>query len=128
MTEYHYIRCREASIEYKKLVKSYGEFDYGGLRLFIHKAHPAKWPYVISEVSSGISVLVGLKKPTVAAAKLFLARNLTKEQDQALDLLSKQRILKEYRRKKLEGLPHRRAVANDILMALEETMVSGCPF
>ena len=128
MTEYHYIRCREAGIEYKKLVRSYGEFDYGGVRLFIHKAQPAKWPYVISEVDSGLSVIVGLKKPTVAAAKLYLARNLTEEQDRALEVFSQQRLLKAYRRRKLEDLPHRKEVLQDILFALEETMASGVPF
>lgn len=128
LTEYHYIRCREAGIEYKKLVRSYGEFEYGGLKLFIHKAQPAKWPYGISEVSSGLSVVCGLKKPTVAAAKLYLARNLTEEQDRALDLFSQQRLLRAYRRKRLEDLPHRREVLQDILFALEETMTSGVPF
>jgi hypothetical protein len=128
MKEYHYIRCREAGIEYKKLVRSYGEFEYGGLKLFIHKAQPAKWPYVISEVSSGLSIACGLKKPTVAAAKLYLARNLTEEQDRALDLFSQQRLLRAYRRKRLEDLPHRREVLQDILFALEETMTSGFPF
>ena len=128
MKEFHYIRCKEVGIEYKKLVRSYGEFEYGGLKLFIHKAQPAKWPYVISEVSSGMSIACGLKKPTVAAAKLYLARNLTEEQDRALDLFSKQRLLRAYRRKRLEDLPHRREVEKDILFALEEQMMSTIPF
>lgn len=128
MKEFHYIRCKEVGIEYKKLVRSYGEFEYGGLKLFIHKAQPAKWPYVISEVSSGLSIACGLKKPTVAAAKLYLARNLTEEQDRALDLFSKQRLLRAYRRKRLEDLPHRREVEKDILFALEEQMMSTLPF
>lgn len=128
MKEFHYIRCKEVGIEYKKLVRSYGEFEYGGLKLFIHKAQPAKWPYVISEVSSGLSIACGLKKPTVAAAKLYLARNLTEEQDRALDLFSKQRLLRAYRRKRLEDLPHRREVEKDILFALEEQMMSTIPF
>ena len=128
MKEFHYIRCKEVGIEYKKLVRSYGEFEYGGLKLFIHKAQPAKWPYVISEVSSGMSIACGLKKPTVAAAKLYLARNLTEEQDRALDLFSQQRLLRAYRRKRLEDLPHRREVEKDILFALEEQMMSTIPF
>ena len=128
MKEFHYIRCKEVGIEYKKLVRSYGEFEYGGLKLFIHKAQPAKWPYVISEVSSGMSIACGLKKPTIAAAKLYLARNLTEEQDRALDLFSKQRLLRAYRRKRLEDLPHRREVEKDILFALEEQMMSTIPF
>lgn len=128
MKEFHYIRCKEVGIEYKKLVRSYGEFEYGGLKLFIHRAQPAKWPYVISEVSSGLSITCGLKKPTVAAAKLYLARNLTEEQDRALDLFSKQRLLRAYRRKRLEDLPHRREVEKDILFALEEQMMSTIPF
>ena len=128
MKEFHYIRCKEVGIEYKKLVRSYGEFEYGGLKLFIHKAQPAKWPYVISEVSSGMSIACGLKKPTVAAAKLYLARNLTEEQDRALDLFSRQRLLRAYRRKRLEDLPHRREVEKDILFALEEQMMSTIPF
>ena len=128
MKEFHYIRCKEVGIEYKKLVRSYEEFEYGGLKLFIHKAQPAKWPYVISEVSSGLSIACGLKKPTIAAAKLYLARNLTEEQDRALDLFSKQRLLRAYRRKRLEDLPHRREVEKDILFALEEQMMSTIPF
>ena len=128
MKEFHYIRCKEVGIEYKKLVRSYGEFEYGGLKLFIHRAQPAKWPYVISEVSSGLSIACGLKKPTVAAAKLYLARNLTDEQDRALDLFSRQRLLRAYRRKRLEDLPHRREVEKDILFALEEQMMSTIPF
>ena len=128
MKEFHYIRCKEVGIEYKKLVRSYGEFEYGGLKLFIHKARPAKWPYAISEVSSGMSIACGLKKPTIAAAKLYLARNLTEEQDRALDLFSKQRLLRAYRRKRLEDLPHRREVEKDILFALEEQMMSTIPF
>lgn len=128
MKEFHYIRCKEVGIEYKKLVRSYGEFEYGGLKLFIHRAQPAKWPYVISEVSSGLSIACGLKKPTIAAAKLYLARNLTEEQDRALDLFSKQRLLRAYRRKRLEDLPHRREVEKDILFALEEQMMSTIPF
>ena len=128
MKEFHYIRCKEVGIEYKKLVRSYGEFEYGGLKLFIHKAQPSKWPYVRSEVSSGLSVACGLKKPTVAAAKLYLARNLTEEQDRALDLFSRQRLLRAYRRKRLEDLPHRREVEKDILFALEEQMMSTLPF
>lgn len=128
MKEFHYIRCKEVGIEYKKLVRSYGEFEYGGLKLFIHKAQPAKWPYVISEVSSGLSIACGLKKSTVAAAKLYLARNLTEEQDRALDLFSQQRLLRAYRRKRLEDLPHRREVEKDILFALEEQMMSTIPF
>lgn len=128
MKEFHYIRCKEVGIEYKKLVRSYGEFEYGGLKLFIHRAQPAKWPYVISEVSSGLSIACGLKKPTIAAAKLYLARNLTEEQDRALDLFSRQRLLRAYRRKRLEDLPHRREVEKDILFALEEQMMSTIPF
>ena len=128
MKEFHYIRCKEVGIEYKKLVRSYGEFEYGGLKLFIHKAQPAKWPYVISEVSSGLSIACGLKKSTVAAAKLYLARNLTEEQDRALDLFSRQRLLRAYRRKRLEDLPHRREVEKAILFALEEQMMSTLPF
>lgn len=128
MKEFHYIRCKEVGIEYKKLVRSYGEFEYGGLKLFIHRAQPAKWPYVISEVSSGLSIACGLKKSTVAAAKLYLARNLTEEQDRALDLFSRQRLLRAYQRKRLEDLPHRREVEKDILFALEEQMMSTLPF
>ena len=128
MKEFHYIRCKEVGIEYKKLVRSYGEFEYERLKLFIHKAQPAKWPYVISEVSSGLSIACGLKKSTVAAAKLYLARNLTEEQDRALDLFSRQRLLRAYRRKRLEDLPHRREVEKDILFALEEQMMSTLPF
>lgn len=126
--EYNYIRCREVGIEYKKLVRSYGEFQWGQSTLFIHKAHPAKWPYVISDKNSGLAVLCGLKTPTIKAAKLFLAKNLTDEQDKALDRLPSQRLLGAYRRRRLADLPHRREVAQDILFALEEQITSGVPF
>ena len=75
-----------------------------------------------------LGIACGLKKPTVAAAKLYLARNLTEEQDRALDLFSQQRLLRAYRRKRLEDLPHRREVEKDILFALEEQMMSTIPF
>lgn len=126
--EYNWIRCCEVGIEYKKCVRSYGEFQWGRSTLFIHKAHPSGWPYVISDKDSGMAVLSGLRTPTVKAARLFLARNLTDEQDEALDRLPSQRLLKAYHRKKLTDLPHRREVAQDILFALEEQMTSGVPF
>ena len=126
--EYNYIRCREAGIEYKKLVRSYGEFQWGKSTLFIHKAYPAKWPYVISDKNSGIAVIRGLKNPTVKSAKLFLAKNLTDEQDEALDRLPSQRLLGAYQRKRLSSLPHRREVAQDILFSLQNTITSGVPF
>lgn len=128
MKEYHHIRCCEAGIEYKKLVRSYGEFTYGRSKLFIHKAHPAKWPYVISDVNSGLAVICGLKKPTEQAAKLYLSRNLSDEQDRALDLLPSQRLMSAYHRKRLADLPHRKEIAKDIIFALEEKMTSGNPF
>lgn len=126
--EYNYIRCCEVGIEYKKLVRSYGEFQWGRSTLFIHKAHPAGWPYVISDKNSGLAILCGLKTPTIKAARLFLAKNLTDEQDEALDRLPSQRLLRAYRRKRLEDLPHRREVEKDILFALEEQMMSTLPF
>lgn len=126
--EFNYIRCREVGIEYKKLVRSYGEFQWGRSTLFIHKAHPGKWPYVISDKNSGMAVLCGLKTPTVRAAKLFLAKNLTDAQDEALDRLPSQRLLKAYRRKRLVDLPHRREVSQQILFALEREITSGDPF
>lgn len=126
--EYNWIRCREVGIEYKKCVRSYGEFRWGRSTLFIHKAHPAGWPYVISDKDSGLAVLSGLKTPTVKAARLFLAKNLTDEQDEALDRLPSQRLLKAYYRRRLVDLPHRREVAQDILFALQGQMVSGDPF
>ena len=126
--EYNWIRCREVGIEYKKLVRSYGEFQWGRSTLFIHKAHPAGWPYVISDKDSGLAILCGLKTPTVKAARLFLAKNLTDEQDEALDRLPSQRLLKAYRRRRLADLPHRREVAQDILFALQGQMTSGDPF
>ena len=126
--EYNWIRCCEVGIEYKKCVRSYGEFQWGRSTLFIHKAHPSGWPYVISDKDSGMAVLSGLRTPTVKAARLFLARNLTDEQDEALDRLPSQRLLKAYRRKKLTDLPHRRKVASRILKALEEQITSSSPF
>lgn len=126
--EYNYIRCREVGIEYKKLVRSYEEFQWGRSTLFIHKAHPAGWPYVISEKDSGLAILCGLKTPTVRAARLFLAKNLTDEQNEALDRFSRQRLLKAYHRRRLADLPHRKGVAQDILFALEGQMTSGVPF
>lgn len=128
MADYNWIRCREVGIEYKKWVKSYGEFQWGRSTLFIHKAVPAGWPYVISDKNSGLSVLVGLKTPTVKAAKLYLAKNLTDQQDEALDRLPSQRILYAYKRKRLTDLPYRRQVQKDILMALQGEMTSGDPF
>lgn len=126
--EYNWIRCCEVGIEYKKCVRSYGEFQWGRSTLFIHKAHPSGWPYVISDKDSGMAVLSGLRTPTVKAARLFLARNLTDEQDGALDRLPSQRLLKAYHRKKLTDLPHRRKVASSILKALEEQITSSSPF
>lgn len=126
--EYNWIRCCEVGIEYKKCVRSYGEFQWGRSTLFIHKAHPSGWPYVISDKDSGMAVLSGLRTPTVKAARLFLARNLTDEQDEALDRLPSQRLLKAYHRKKLTDLPHRRKVASNILKALEEQITSSSPF
>ena len=126
--EFNWIRCMEAGIEYKKLVRSYGEFQWGRSTLFIHKAHPAKWPYVVSDKNSGLAILCGLKTPTVRAARLFLAKNLTDEQDEALDRLPSQRLLKAYHRRRLSDLPHRREVADDILRELEGIMISDVPF
>lgn len=128
MKEFNYIRCKEAGIEYKKLVRSYEEFKWGRSTLFIHKAHPAGWPYVISDKDSGLAILCGLKTPTVRAAKLFLAKNLTDEQDEALDRLPSQRLLKAYHRRRLTDLPHRRGVEKDILFALQGQMTSDFPF
>lgn len=128
MAEYNWIRCKEVGIEYKKWVRSYGEFQWGRSTLFIHKAVPAGWPYVISDKNSGLAVLVGLKTPTVRAAKLYMAKNLTDQQDLALDRLPSQRILHAYRRRRLEDLPYRRQVQNEILMALQGQMISGDPF
>lgn len=128
MAEYNWIRCKEVGIEYKKWVKSYGEFQWGRSTLFIHKAVPAGWPYVISDKNSGLAVLVGLKTPTVRAAKLYMAKNLTDQQDLALDRLPSQRILHAYRRRRLEDLPYRRQVQDEILMALQGQMISGDPF
>lgn len=126
--EYNWIRCQEVGIEYKKCVRSYGEFQWGRSTLFIHKSYPSGWPYVISDKDSGLAVLRGLKTPTVGAARLFLARNLTNEQDEALDRLPSQRLLKAYHRKRLSDLPHRKEVARDILYALEEQITSSSPF
>lgn len=128
MAEYNWIRCKEVGIEYKKWVRSYGEFQWGRSTLFIHKAVPAGWPYVISDKNSGLAVLVGLKTPTVRAAKLYMAKNLTDQQDLALDRLPSQRILHAYRRRRLEDLPYRRQVQDEILMALQGQMISGDPF
>lgn len=126
--EYNLIRCREAGVEYKKLVRSYGEFKWGRSTLFIHKAVPAGWPYVISEKDSGLAILCGLKTPTVRAAKLYLARNLTDSQDEALDRLPSQRLLKACHRKRLNDLPYKRKVAKKILFNLQGVMTSGDPF
>lgn len=128
MAEYNWIRCKEVGIEYKKWVRSYGEFQWGRSTLFIHKAVPAGWPYVISDKNSGLAVLVGLKTPTVRAAKLYMAKNLTDQQDLALDRLPSQRILHAYRRRRLEDLPYRRQVQDEILVALQGQMISGDPF
>lgn len=128
MDEYNWIRCREVGIEYKRWVKSYGEFQWGRSTLFIHKSVPAGWPYVISDKNSGMAILVGLKTPTVRAAKLYLAKNLTDQQDEALDRLPSQRILHAYRRRRLADLPYRRQVQDQILMALQGDMTSGDPF
>ena len=126
--EYNYIRCCEVGIEYKKLVRSYGEFQWGRSTLFIHKSQPKGWPYVISDKNSGMAILGGLKTPTVKAARLFLAKNLTDEQDEALDRLPSQRLLKAYHRRRLADLPHRKEVAQDILFALQGVMTSDVPF
>lgn len=126
--EFNYTRCEEVGVEYRRLVRSYGEFQWGRSTLFIHKAYPAGWPYVISDKDSGLAVLRGLKTPTVKAARLFLAKNLTDEQDEALNRLPSQRLLKAYHRRRLVDLPHRREVAQDILFALEGQMTSGVPF
>lgn len=126
--EFNWIRCQEVGIEYKKLVRSYGEFQWGRSTLFIHKAHPTGWPYVISDKDSGMAIACGLKTPTVKAARLFLARNLTDEQDEALDRLPSQRLLKAYHRRRLADLPYRREVAENILRELEGVMISGDPF
>lgn len=126
--EYNWIRCKEVGIEYKKLVRSYGEFQWGRSTLFIHKAHPAGWPYVITDKDSGMAVLWGLKTPTVKAARLYLAKNLTDEQDEALDRLPSQRLLKAYRQRRLADLPYRKDVAKNILSILEGQMTSGDPF
>lgn len=128
MVEYNWIRCREAGIEYKRWVRSYGEFQWGRSTLFIHKSVPAGWPYVISDKNSGLSILVGLKTPTVKAAKLYLAKNLTDQQDRALDRLPSQRILHAYKRRRLEDLPYRSQVQNDIIMALQGEMNPQNPF
>lgn len=128
MKEYNYIRCREVGIEYKKLVRSYGEFFWGKAELFIHKSSPAGYPYCISEKRSGMAVICGLKTPTVRAAKLYLAKNLTDEQDKKLDRYTHQRLLRAYHRRKLEDLPHKRQVRDQILRALEGEIVSGDPF
>ncbi len=125
---YEWIRCKEAGIEYKKLVRSYGEFQWGNNTLFIHKASPAKWPYVISDKNSGLSILIGLKTPTVKAAKLYLAKNLTESQEEALRRVSRQRLLKAYRRRRLADLPYRKEVEQDILFSLQGVMTSGDPF
>lgn len=126
--EFNWIRCREVGIEYKKLVRSYGEFQWGRSTLFIHKAHPAGWPYVISDKDSGMAIACGLKTPTIRAARLFLAKNLTDEQDEALDRLPSQRLLKAYHRRRLADLPYRKEVAENILRELEGVMTSGDPF
>lgn len=126
--EYNYIRCQEVGIEYKKLVRSYGEFQWGRSTLFIHKSQSKGWPYVISDKNSGVAILCGLKTPTVKAARLFLAKNLTDEQDEALDRLPSQRLLKAYHRRRLADLPHRKEVAQDILFALQGVMTSDVPF
>lgn len=127
--EFNYIRCCEAGIEYKKLVRSYGEFQWGRSTLFIHRSHPrTRYDYTITDKNSGLAVLIGLKTPTVAAAKLYLARNLTDEQDEALDRLPSQRLLKGYLRRRLVDLPHRNTVYQDILFALQGEMTSGVPF
>ena len=126
--EFNWIRCREVGIEYKKLVRSYGEFQWGRSTLFIHKAHPAGWPYVISDKDSGMAIACGLKTPTIKAARLFLAKNLTDEQDEALDRLPSQRLLKAYHRRRLSDLPYRKEVAENILRELEGVITSGDPF
>lgn len=126
--EYNWIRCREVGIEYKRWVKSYGEFQWGRSTLFIHKAVPAGWPYVISDKNSGLAIICGLKTPTVRAAKLYLAKNLTDQQDRALERLPSQRILHAYRRRRLGDLPYRSQVRDNILMALQGEMISGDPF
>lgn len=125
---YELIRCREVGIEYKKLVRSYGEFQWGQSTLFIHKAHPAGWPYVITDKNSGMAVICGLKTPTVKAAKLYLARHLTDSQDRALSRLPTRRLLGAYRKRRLEDLPYRKTVAQDILFALQGVMTGGDPF
>jgi hypothetical protein len=126
--EFEYIRCQEMGIQYKKLVRSYGSFRWGRSILFIHKAVPKGWPYVISDRISGMAVLSGLQTPTVRAAKLFLARNLTDAQDEALDRLPAQRLLSAYKQRRLRDLPYRKQVEKRILFALQGVMTSNDPF
>lgn len=128
LKEYNWIRCQEAGIQYKKLVRSFGEFQWGRSILFIHRSHPGKIPYVISDKNSGMSVAVGLRTPTVRAAKLHLTQNLTDEQDVVLNLLPSQRLLMAYHNRKLKDLPYRKEVANQIIWALEERITSSNPF
>ena len=74
LREYNWIRCCEVGIEYKKLVRSLAELQWGRSTLFIHKTK-GKSTYTITDKNSGMAVLEGLKEPTVRAARLYLARN-----------------------------------------------------
>ena len=127
LREYNWIRCCEVGIEYKKLVRSLAELQWGRSTLFIHKTR-GKSTYTITDKNSGMAVLEGLKEPTVRAARLYLARNLTDEQDKELDMLPSQRLLRAYHRRRLEDLPYRKDVEQDILFALQGIMTSGDPF
>lgn len=128
MKEFNWIRCQEVGIQYKKLVKSYGQFTYGRTRLFIHKSIAGDGLYSISDIDSGILIITGLRKPSIPAARVYLSRNLTPEQDKVLDLYPSQKLLKAYHRKSLDLLPNKKEVEDQILRRLEEIIISGNPF
>lgn len=128
MKEYNYIRCKEAGVEYKRLVRSYGEFFWGKAILFIHKSTRGGC-YTISEKHTGAWVLGDLKTPTVRAAKLHLAKNLSEEKDAALDRYVGQRLLLAYKWKSLKNLPHKKQVSDQILKAYEGVVIGeGSPY
>lgn len=120
--EYNYIHCREAGIEYKRIVRSYGEFFWGKALLFIHKSTRGG-DYTISEKHTGDLVLSDLKTPTIRAAKLHLAKNLSEEKNIALDRYVSQRLLLAYRGKSLKNLPYKKQIKDQILKAYEGVII-----
>lgn len=62
LREYNWIRCCEVGIEYKKLVRSIAELQWGRSTLFIHKTK-GKSTYTITDKNSAWQSWRGSKNP-----------------------------------------------------------------